>query len=94
MARKRATGIILDAGELAAGPSMPIDTLGGIMQRVEAIRATAKKAGRRAQCPSTHTSPTRSGSSTTFCTLDDGHEGEHRGYRKRWQNDSATKEGM
>ena len=34
------------------------------------------------QCPST--CRTRSG--FVFCTLDAGHEGEHRGFRKRWPN--------
>jgi hypothetical protein len=34
------------------------------------------------QCPATHR--TRSG--FVFCTLDAGHEGEHKGFRKRWPN--------
>jgi len=36
------------------------------------------------QCPAIH--PTRSGA--VFCTKEEGHEGEHRGYRKRWTGDA------
>ena len=79
-------GVALDVSEFDGEKLMPLDTLGGIMQHISRINATAREtSGRAVQCPSTFLSGKRS-LTTTFCTLDEGHEGEHRGYRKRWPN--------
>ena len=83
-------GFEFSVDELAEGEELPLDTLGGIMQKVQKIRNQAKASGKRAQCPSTFTNPGRRSSTTVFCTLDEGHDGDHKGFRKKWPN---TKKG-
>lgn len=83
-------GIEVDVGVFDDEEPLPIDTLGGIMQRISRTNARARKeTGRARQCPSTFMSGRRS-VSVIFCTLDEGHEGEHRGHRKRWPNKAIT----
>lgn len=86
-------GIEFDVSEFDGEELLPLDTVGGIMQRISQANAKARKeSGRARQCPSTFTSGKRS-LTTTFCTLSEGHEGEHRGFRKRWPNKSEPKGG-
>lgn len=62
----------------------PIDTLGGILDRIEEVRNKDKRVGER-QCPATNTKITKRGeASTVFCTHREGHEGDHKGYRRTW----------
>lgn len=64
----------------------PIDTLGGILDRIQEVRDNGKPTGSR-QCPATHTRITKRGeASTVFCTHREGHAGDHKGYRRTWPN--------
>lgn len=87
-------GLEIDVSEFDGEPELPLDTIGGIMQKISRINAEAKKAtGKRRQCPSTLATGKRS-VSITFCTLDDGHDGAHKGYRKTWPNTSEPTGGV
>lgn len=80
-------GIEVDVSEFDGDEPLPIDTIGGIMQRISKTNAKAREAGgRRVQCPSTFMSGKRS-MSISFCTLDEGHDGDHKGFRKKWPNE-------
>ena len=64
----------------------PIDTLGGILDRIQDARDKGKTAGAR-QCPATHTKVTKRGeASIVFCTHREGHDGDHKGYRRTWSS--------
>lgn len=81
-------GVEIEVSTFDGEELLPLDTIGGIMQRISKLNADARKRDNRpVQCPSTFTTGKRS-LNTTFCTLHEGHEGEHRGYRKRWPNTS------
>lgn len=78
--KRKENGFASNTNELAAGAPMPADTLGGVMQKIEQVRAKQPQSDR--QCPATFT--TLSTGNTVFCEHREGHEGEHKGYRKRW----------
>ena len=75
-----------------AAERLPLDTFGGIIQAIDFIRAEARENSspkKRRQCPAVHTTRTKRGDyNTVFCTHDEGHEGEHKGYRKKWPNEA------
>lgn len=84
-AKPASDGVVADIRDLAA--PLPLSTVGGIMQRIHDVRThAAASAGRPRQCPSTHVS-TRG--NIVFCELNEGHAGEHRGFRKRWSTQPA-----
>ncbi len=85
---KATKGVEFTVSELGGGDEelLPADTLGGIMQRISRVNAHARKdAARVAKCESTFSYGART-INTAFCSLDEGHAGDHVGYRKRWPN--------
>lgn len=73
---------------MSAAKHRPIDTIGGLIDRVQAIRQDARKTlgKQRRQCPEVYCG--KSGT-IVFCTHDEGHEGPHKGFRKTWTTPSG-----
>lgn len=58
---------------------MSDDDVRDVIDQVQAVRP-------QRQCPSTFIARSGRGANITFCTEREGHEGCHRGMRKRWDD--------
>ncbi len=72
---------------MSTAKNPPLDTINGIVAAIAGIRADAKRGAKWRQCPAMH-GPSRNGT-IVFCEHPEGHEGEHKGFRKRWPNAST-----